>query len=364
MPYYYRSKQTLLALLLPVTMGISSYLPFKWPKTTPPEPLCPDSTVPKKEYERIIQTLLHKVSYKHPSLTYRSYLKPKLENNLRALGLGEDLIQRHNGAAINTTICVIQSFYSHVPVNIQEIIAIFTALTVLTDDLAAEIRGPLQRYAGQLVKGEQHEHVLLTAVTSWLAQHARKFGVFGGNMLIKSTVDCISACAYEVEGLGMSNADARHAPDSAQYFRYKTGGSEGFAFLLFPEEVFPEDRFLQCYLPAIPYIIQYLDFANDVLSFYKEELNSLDRASFIHTLARSSGISPLGALKQTSERVVRIFQDIRGVIRGNAALEDAMERFLHGYLAFHLGRSRYRLIELDIPAVREAKELLKPRDSL
>ncbi|OJJ86454.1 uncharacterized protein ASPGLDRAFT_56060 [Aspergillus glaucus CBS 516.65] len=146
-------------------MGISSY------HSNGQRPLGPDSTVPKEECERIIQTLLQKVSYKYPKLEHRSDLKPKLENNLRALGLGDDLIQRHNGAAISTTL----------------------PITVLTGDLAAEIRGPLHRYAGQLVKGEQHEHVLLIAMTRWLAQHAREFGVFGGNMLIKSTVDCISA---------------------------------------------------------------------------------------------------------------------------------------------------------------------------
>lgn len=56
--------------------------------------------------------------------------------------------------------------------------------------------------------------------------------------------------------------------------------------------MFPEDQFLHCYLPTTPFIIKYLDFANNVLSFYNEELNSLDRANFVRTLARSSGISP------------------------------------------------------------------------
>lgn len=128
--------------------------------------------------------------------------------------------------------------------------------------------------------------------------------------------------------------------------------------------MFPEDQFLHCHLPTIPFIIKYLDFANDVLSFYNEELNSLDRANFVRTLARSSGISPLKALKRTSEHVMRIFLGVRGVFCGNAALEDAMEWFLHGYLVSHLGQSRDRLIELDISAVREAKELLRQRDSL
>lgn len=97
---YYRSKLDLLSSLVPVKMGISSY------HSNGQRPLGPDSTVPKKECERIIQTLLQKVSYKHPKLEHRSDLKPKLENNLHALGLGDDLIQRHNGASISTTLCI------------------------------------------------------------------------------------------------------------------------------------------------------------------------------------------------------------------------------------------------------------------
>ncbi|ODM23912.1 hypothetical protein SI65_01502 [Aspergillus cristatus] len=195
-------------------------------------------------------------------------------------------------------------------------------------------------------------------MTSWLVQHSKDFGAFGGDMLIKSTVEYISASSYELERLGRNNANTSYASGFAEYFRWKSSGSESFAFMLFPEDMFPEEQFLDSYL--IPYIVQYMNFANNMLSFYKEELNGLDRANFIHTLTRSSGISPLEASKRTSERVVCISQDIREIVHGNTALEDAMERFLHGYLKFHLGQSRYRLIELNIAAAREAKELLKP----
>ncbi|KAJ5647290.1 hypothetical protein N7490_003662 [Penicillium lividum] len=341
-----------------------SYLPFKWRQShlftlaPPPEKLCPDSTVLKSDYERVVCDFLQNVSYEIPAFEYRHELKAKVESRMREANVPDELIQRLQGVIL-TAVGITQAAYAFIPFHLQEIIALYAAITIGIDDLAEDIPSPLRSYAGQVVRGEEHDHILLTALTQWLSKYAQSvFGVFSGDMIIKATVDFISASYYELDGPIISKTV--QATDFAEYFRYKSGDSEGFAFMLFPEEVFPEDQFLRDYLPAMPYIIRYMNFVNDILSFYKEEL-CLDRANFIHAHASESQTGVLESLQQIADCSVRTFQDIRRILSGNPRLQKAAEQFLHGYLAFHLGQRRYRLIELDIPAAVEAKDFLKPR---
>jgi hypothetical protein len=61
---------------------------------------------------------------------------------------------------------------------------------------------------------------------------------------------------------------------------------------------FPEERDLAGYTAAIPSIMLFLDYANDLLSFYKEEGKAGDYPGFIQNL--SSGLVSSGKQKKAN----------------------------------------------------------------
>jgi hypothetical protein len=310
----------------------------------------------KHDYEKLINSLLQEVDYELPDIKQQPKLKEKVERRLCDLDVPDELILRLQGV-IGTAVCITHAAYSFLPPHIQQIVALYAAITIGIDDLASEIQGPLRCYTTELVMGEKHGHILLEALTAWLKQHRMDFGNFSGDMIVKATLDFISACYYEEDAPSLG--DAMNAPGFAEYFRYKSGDSEGFAFLLFPEQIFPEHKLLRQYLPAIPYIVEYMNFVNDILSFYKEEQKVGERQNFVHTYAKSANVTILCALEVILERSSKAFQTIQAILDCDEILKKAAVKFLHGYLAFHLGQRRYRLMELEIPAAGAARDVLE-----
>jgi hypothetical protein len=52
-------------------------------------------------------------------------------------------------------------------------------------------------------------------------------------------------------------------------FEIKTGAAEAYALFLFLKDAVSEEQSLHTYLPAIPYIVQFFNYVNDLFSFYK-----------------------------------------------------------------------------------------------
>ncbi|KAJ5544853.1 hypothetical protein N7461_007157 [Penicillium sp. DV-2018c] len=317
--------------------------------------MSPGSAVSKTRYGRLINDFLDNVSYRHPDIKWDSEMESRLKKSLRTEGIPDNLLQRIQ-PRIMAAVAITQSAYSFLPSHSQDILAIWAALTISIDDLGPDITIGLQRYSDDLLNGRKHADPLFEATTNWLRKNCQYFGKFGGDMIFKSTIDFFCACYHEPKMY--SDVMPTDAPEFTEYFRYKSGAAEGYAFILFPEEIFPEQTHLNTYLPAVPYLIQFMNFGNDLFSFYKEEMQS-DRQNYIHARVQSEGISPVQALELTAERTVALFHKIRAIVSGNLAVQQAIDGFLHGYLLFHLGSSRYRLQELDIPAAKRATETLE-----
>lgn len=173
-------------------------------------------------------------------------------------------------------------------------------------------------------------------------------------MIMKSAIDFIAAQPVEDE------QDLLHlsldTSDFPRFFRYKTGMSETYSFFLFPEDRYPEEKNLHKYLPAIPTLIQFYDQTNDLLSFYKEEFDPGDSINFVHTQARLHNITPLESLKRTQTSVAELIQKLRRIFKNEPEMLKDIERFMQGYILFHLSAKRYRLAELNIPAAIEGRK--------
>jgi hypothetical protein len=312
--------------------------------------------VPKQDYEKLINTFLRWISYQCPTINNDASLISRIQSQFKLEGIPDELIRRLDEEIEAGAVYALTS-YSYASQGVQEAIAVKTALYAAIDNLAKDMGDDLRRYCTELVSGDSHSHPLLRAMTSWLRKYCRLFGNFGGNMIVKSLINYISAGFYELDGTCMRGTQS--TSDFTDYFRYKSGTSEAYGFLSFPEELFPESRYLDKYLAAMPTIIDYLNIANDLLSFYKEE--TMKDAMHVHAHARANHLSHLESLQCFAERAKSAFQRVQCLLSSDEPLQRAAENFLHGYITFHLASKRYRLTELNIPAALEARSLLLER---
>lgn len=315
-----------------------------------------NSKVTKEFYEDLIDDFLRKVSFKSPSFVYDEGLMDRVEAQLQFHGLSDkfiDKVEPYTRTAVDMTFTT----YSYLPPKIQEVIAIYTVYVLIIDDLADEFAQDLRAYATSLTSDQSPDNEVLRGLTFFLSQENHLFGSYGGSMLVKSTLDFITASTVEKDQSAVRLSP--DSPDYLDYFRFKTGISEGYSMLLFPSCRYPESESLHRYLPAIPPLMHFYNYVNDLMSFYKEESKIDEPLNFIHAQAKLRNIHPLESLKRTQDFAVQAVQRIRRILRNEPDILEDVERFMQGYIHFHLTSKRYRLAELDIPAAVEGTKRLR-----
>lgn len=69
------------------------------------------------------------------------------------------------------------------------------------------------------------------------------------------------------------------------FLRTKVGGAEGLIHMLWPKNVFPEEQTVMQYFPVIAELVLFLDFTNDILSYYKEFILNDEKGNFVSNFA-------------------------------------------------------------------------------
>ncbi|KAJ5450707.1 terpenoid synthase [Penicillium daleae] len=234
-------------------------------------------------------------------------LKGRVENSLESHGISREFISKI-GQCINTATKITSFTYPFVSHEVREAIALYASYVITIDDLTTKILPDLKKYTTQLVLGQSHQHELLRGFTRFLGGQQQLFGQFGGDMIVKGSIEFISAAVVE------QNQDkclhlSSDASDYLVFFRAKTGGAEPFAFFCFPENSNPEDQDLARYVAAIPSIMLFLGYVNDLLSFYKEECNAEDCPGFIQNHSKVHGFTLLQSLHQLRKETIEELAD-------------------------------------------------------
>lgn len=317
------------------------------------EKVCPGSTVSRKQYEEVVNGLLHEISFQPPDFEFDMGLKGRVENSLESHGISREFISKI-GQCINTATKITSFTYPFVSHEVREAIALYASYVITIDDLTTKILPDLKKYTTQLVLGQSHQHELLRGFTRFLGGQQQLFRQFGGDMIVKGSIEFISAAVVE------QNQDkclhlSSDASDYLVFFRGKTGVAEPFAFFCFPENSNPEDQDLARYVAAIPSIMLFLGYVNDLLSFYKEECNAEDCPGFIQNHSKVHGFTLLQSLHQLRKETIEEVRKVRSILSHDTVMTERINRFIYGYIFYHLCSGRYRLHELNIPAAVDAR---------
>ncbi|KAE8151103.1 terpenoid synthase [Aspergillus avenaceus] len=300
----------------------------------------PGASVTKDEYENIVNAFLRDISFNTPSVRFKRDLQDQVEARLESQGISPSLIQKIQ-LYIQTGTEIASWTYSFVSPELQEDVQAFTS---------------------QLTQYPKPSHELLRGFTCLLREQGRLFGPFGGDMIVKGTQEFLSALKIELDQSNEFYLPS-DASDSLAYFRVKTGVAEPFAFFCFPEDSHSEEKDLMNYISAMPSIMLFLGYVNDLLSFYKEELKPGDSPNYIHSHAKLHNHAPHQSLKDLQKETVELVKTLRRIFSVNSATIAQTERFIQGYVSYHLYSKRYRLSELNIPAVTDIHEWVHQMNS-
>ncbi|KAH7886510.1 isoprenoid synthase domain-containing protein [Phlebopus sp. FC_14] len=220
------------------------------------------------------------------------------------------------------------------------LIALFTACAIYLDDTASRNIGSVYLFNERFLRGVKHGDKIMDAFAELLLDLASRYHRVAANIMITSTLNGVTALLLEYETQGM--AVSSYAYNYPTFCRVMSGASEAYALLAFPADI-PMDSYIQ----ALPDLAAFVDNTNDVLSFYKEELDG-ESVNRISLLAACRTCSKEKILGQIADKAVEAHENILPILEHNARASEAYKHFSRGFVAFHTAFNRYRLDDLDL----------------
>ncbi|KAI3605431.1 hypothetical protein WG66_005897 [Moniliophthora roreri] len=146
------------------------------------------------------------------------------------------------------------------------------------------------------------------------------------NLMVSSWMEFLTGCAIEAsEDLGSMKIQ-RTAVFWPDYLRSKTGLAPAYTYAIFSKHLHPK---LSAYIQIMGDANRFIELANDVLSFYKEELAG-ETNNYVSTRAFTRGTSAIQTHQEVAEELISIYERVCVTLKG---LElEAWKAFANGYL--------------------------------
>ncbi|KAF4454055.1 longiborneol synthase [Fusarium albosuccineum] len=174
------------------------------------------------------------------------------------------------------------------PVELQAYIGLFTWLVVQYDDIVGRDNDMIDEarlFQQRFIRGEPQPTKLLEGIANMMRRAHDHFDSVLADLLQISVLKFLASNVLEQHD-GFQRVKAhqmgRNFPD---FYRDMSGMSIAFAIFCYPKVLYPE---INNFLEAIPDMARFIDLCNDVLSFYKEELED-EKTNYIHNRADRTG---------------------------------------------------------------------------
>ncbi|KAH9830415.1 isoprenoid synthase domain-containing protein [Rhodofomes roseus] len=283
-----------------------------------------------------IREFLQKIDIVPPEFTRDAELEAKVKAITRTWPF-EERIRPH----IVTALVITETSYPHVSdIEARVAIVIYTAILTALDTPGLFDAAGAQDFYRRVCDGSlQHDRGMLGEFARVIADMSRFYSNFSACSILSSSLRYLNG---ELIGNPESKAFVElNSKEFVDYSRGMSGDAEAYAAFIWSKADFPDDNL---YLQVFPDACLYINHANDILSFYKEEQDG-EISSYIHARARATGKSTVATLREVSDEVVNASQRIRRTL-GEGRARDAWDSFERGYIGFHVGDPRYRLQDI------------------
>ncbi|KAI0724949.1 Trichodiene synthase-domain-containing protein, partial [Fomitopsis betulina] len=233
--------------------------------------------------------------------------------------------------------------YAHIDdIDIKVQIVLFSSIVIAMDDPSVLSTPPVRNFHRRLCLGAAHDDPgVVGRLLEVLLKKWDFYPDFSSTSIFTSVSQFVNGCLLEQISGESQLAGSSDAMPFIAYRRNMSGLAEAFAYFIWDKKRFPH---VEAYMQAIPDICWYQNHANDVLSFYKEELAG-ETGNYMSDRARSSGKSVQDTLQDVVDETIVTVERIRNIL-GEGPVRDAWESFASGWIAFHTHSPRYRLKEL------------------
>ncbi|KAG2356680.1 isoprenoid synthase domain-containing protein, partial [Suillus spraguei] len=244
--------------------------------------------------------------------------------------------------------------YAHLPDSATKMwISMFTILVTYIDDMVgkgdefAHVYNFYERFA----RNQPQVHPVLTALDALLRDVVCFYSSPVSNLIVACTLDYLSSALIDNETKDMKAwyfpkkkpsqiilTEAQSYPD---YLRMLSGLPTAYSLFIFPSTV-PLREYVQC-MPDLAIVINH---TNDILSYYKEEIEG-ETMNFLSQMAASRALTKQNALHQIIEKTLQAHHNIINCLKPHAEAHDAYVDFFHGFvIKFHAALGRYKLEEI------------------
>ncbi|KAI3531364.1 longiborneol synthase [Colletotrichum filicis] len=234
------------------------------------------------------------------------------------------------------------------PVEVQGYVGLFTWLVVQYDDIVGQNDGGMdeaQNFQRRFINGETQPNPMLEGLAGLLRQAPDFFDPVMASLLQISTLKFLTCNLLERHvGFQKMKTTRGAGVNFPEFLRDLSGINVAFAVFCFPKAQYPD---VSQYLEAIPDMARVIDISNDVLSFYKEELNGETR-NYIHNRQMATGKDIFTVLEDVAAETVDANNRAAAILKGRGIYEQSNEEAGRGLRAMHTTNPRYRLQDLDL----------------
>ncbi|KAG1741640.1 hypothetical protein EDB19DRAFT_1875764 [Suillus lakei] len=207
--------------------------------------------------------------------------------------------------------------------------SLFTGVTTRIDDMMVRKEDLVHVYYfnERFMSCQPHDDLLLNALDTLLREVTYLHFPLVSNLVVVSLLDFISSILLDYETKDMQISS--HTPLYPEYSRILSGLVDGYALFMFPPTL-PRWEYIHC-MPDLRIVVNH---TNDILSYYKEEIEC-DTSKYLSLMAASRALTKQQALHELIEKTVQVHHNILEILRLHTDAYDAYVSFFDGYVKFH-----------------------------
>ncbi|KAF9883631.1 hypothetical protein FE257_003103 [Aspergillus nanangensis] len=306
-----------------------------------------------EKYGMVVSRFLDDMGFAMPSSTKDPSLRTPVTAHFRAQNWNDTLLGKalHLAEYTSTGLGMV---YPYVPRETKISYGIFSTYMFLIDDSEDDIVNELRGFQNDLAQGQPPKSPLLASMFRFVGTMRSEFGSYSWSTIFKSMIEFISGCVIEHRYNGRVRP-AVGAVSFPYYLRQRAGIAEPFAHFAFPQTLYPEEIYLDHYILILEDMSDFVNYVNDVLSFYKESILGSEDVNYICNSATTQGVSTLAALGQTCDKAIQSVKNIRSVLASKPEMLCTTEQFLQAYISWYIIQTRYHLDDLQLDIRRGAE---------
>ncbi|KAF7373565.1 Terpenoid synthase [Mycena sanguinolenta] len=292
----------------------------------------------------IIGSLLNVVSY---TPSNNPHVATSTTDALEKALVGEveswDVDDGHDGAQFASiskkAVSLIQFWYSRHSFDEKFTFALYAFFFYIDDCVG---KPGLDDYQRRLMMGLPQVDPVLTHYQRVLGKLYDHWDPISADAMVCAAMEFMNGSILENRHEIMGLTVAPTAPNWPKYLRAKSGLGSGAAFAIFPKQAHPD---ISAYIQVVPDIDEFTCLANDILSFYKEELAG-ETTNYVHFRSRTTSKPPKQVLAEMVREASNLHVRIAATLARHPEALAAWRTFENGFIAWHLSIKRYKLSEL------------------